>query len=120
MQPPALEQRVVGHRAAVTVDRVDQIADDPTQLFGEVLAGDIDEFGFDVGDRAGAFGCVRVRDHDRVPGGDLSSFERGRDLREVSEFACQFDVAACDALVDPTYGPKRGRGVEEPVGAPVA
>ncbi|MDQ1455962.1 MAG: hypothetical protein QOH28_1582 [Actinomycetota bacterium] len=118
--PAPFEARGVGHRAAIPVDRVDQVAHDPTQLLGRVLAADVHELGFDPGDRRSAFGCARVRDHRRMPLGDLPTFERGRDLRKVFQLAGQFDVPARDALVDPTRRPQRGRGIEEPVDAPVA
>ena len=120
MVPAPLVQRFVGCCAAVTVDRVDQVANDPTQLFGSVLTRDIDEFGFDLGDALSAFRRARVRDHRRVPSRNLSAFERSRHDGEAFQLARQLDVPACDALVDTTRRPKRRRRIEEPVGCPFA
>ena len=87
MQPPTLVQGLIRYGAAVTVDRVDQIADNPAELFRRVLPGDIDKLGLDLGYRPGAFRRVRGRDHERVTGRDLPMTERGRHLGKFFELS---------------------------------
>jgi hypothetical protein len=86
----------VGGGAAVTVERVGDMPDDPAEILRIRLAGVADQGTFNVVDLLGSFGCVRGRDHRRVPGGDVAVTERGRDLGEVFELAGQLHMGACD------------------------
>jgi hypothetical protein len=86
----------VGGGAAVAVERVGDMPDDPAEILRIRLAGVADQRGLDRADLRGSFGCVRGRDHHRVPGGDVAVAERGRDLGQTLELAGQLHVRAGD------------------------
>ncbi|MDQ1456370.1 MAG: hypothetical protein QOH28_1990 [Actinomycetota bacterium] len=74
--PATLVQGVTGCCATVTVDGVGQVADDSTKLFRRVLTGRGNQLGFDVRDVRSTLRRECVRDHDRVPLGDVPASER--------------------------------------------
>lgn len=103
---------------AVTVDR----AGDVPREVPEILRGDrcrsLDQLRFDGGEFPRPLGCVRVRDHRRVPGGDVTGTERGRDLRQLLELARQIHMPARNAVRHVTRVPQRHRRVLKPVRLP--
>jgi hypothetical protein len=86
----------VGGGAAVTVERVGDMPDDPAEILRIRLAGVADQRGLDRADLRGAGGRVGAGDRGGMPGGDVAVAERGRDFGEVFELAGQLHMRACD------------------------
>ena len=101
--PPVLE--VVGRGAAVTVDRVGQVPDDPTEFLRSVVAGDLHQLAFHRPHLRGPFRRARGRDHGDVRAGDVAPTERQRHLGQLVEFAGQFDMRAGGAVGHATHVP---------------